>query len=248
MRSRPADEGRLFQVIRRAANRIASSPPYGTILILTLTSCVTISQFVFPEVLEALRRDPVALRQGEWWRAVTPLLVHSEGLAQFLFNVAGIAIVGTYCETRLGLWPVLAFYLAGSAAGEVAGYLWQPFGAGASVALFGLIGGIAVGTLRGQGAMPPLTGQVATGAVAAVLGNALGGPVVGAVLAMLACLPLGVLLHNRTAPVMVAWGTTLSILIAAAVLSALSNVHGPPLLVGALTGLAVASRKRGARP
>lgn len=88
-------------------------------LIIALTSCTTVSQLIFPEVLELLRRNPLALRHSEWWRAVTPLLVHSGGLVQFLANIAGIAVVGTFLETKIGAWRMLFIYLAGGVAGEV---------------------------------------------------------------------------------------------------------------------------------
>ncbi|NRT70176.1 hypothetical protein [Clostridium beijerinckii] len=50
-----------------------------TIAIALITSIVTISQFVNPQVLSILRRNPESLLSGQWWRIITPLLVHSDG-------------------------------------------------------------------------------------------------------------------------------------------------------------------------
>ena len=50
-----------------------------TMVIVLITSIVTIFQFFQPEVLNILRRDPERLASGEWWRIITPLLVHSDG-------------------------------------------------------------------------------------------------------------------------------------------------------------------------
>ncbi|HEX7515684.1 MAG TPA: hypothetical protein VF345_00200 [Chthoniobacterales bacterium] len=47
--------------------------PVITLVIIGSTALVTGLQFVFPEVLTALRRNREALLTGEWWRMVTPL-------------------------------------------------------------------------------------------------------------------------------------------------------------------------------
>ncbi len=116
--------------------------PFATTTILLVTGIFTAFQFPFPGVLETLRRDPQALASGQWWRMVTPLLVHSDGWPQIVFNFAAIAVFGVLAERVFGHWRWLLLYLVGGIAGEIAGYAWQPFGAGASVGLFGLVGGL----------------------------------------------------------------------------------------------------------
>src|SRR5690625_4109750 len=63
-----------------------------TMAIVVVTSIVTFFQFAHPEVLSMLRRDPEGLASGEWWRMITPLLVHADGWGQYIFNIACIAI------------------------------------------------------------------------------------------------------------------------------------------------------------
>ncbi len=116
--------------------------PITTITVLVITAIFTGLQFPFPAVLETLRRNPHALAAGEWWRMVTPLLVHSDGWAQIIFNFIAIIIFGVLAERVFGHWWWLLLYLGGGIIGEVAGYIWDPFGAGASVGLFGLLGGL----------------------------------------------------------------------------------------------------------
>ena len=118
--------------------------PITTIIVLVVTAIFTGLQFPFPTVLEALRRNPHALAAGEWWRLVTPLLVHSDGWAQIVFNFVAIIIFGVLAERVFGHWWWLALYLGGGIVGEIAGYFWDPFGAGASVGLFGLLGGLLI--------------------------------------------------------------------------------------------------------
>ncbi|MDY0410150.1 rhomboid family intramembrane serine protease [Virgibacillus soli] len=116
-----------------------------TMFIVAMTSIVTILQFIYPEILNIFRRDPVGLAAGEWWRVITPLLVHADGWWQYVFNIASIIIVGSEVERLYGGVKLLILYLAGGLIGEIVGYAsWDPYGAGASVGLCGLIGGLFV--------------------------------------------------------------------------------------------------------
>ncbi|MDO0926681.1 rhomboid family intramembrane serine protease [Streptomyces sp. TG1A-8] len=115
--------------------------PPATASVLLVTGAVTAAQFPFPEVLEALRRDPDALASGEWWRVLSPLLVQSPGW-QALVTVPAVAALGAPVERIFGTRGMLALYLAPAAVGELVGYLWQPHGAGNSIAVLGLAGGL----------------------------------------------------------------------------------------------------------
>jgi rhomboid protease GluP len=116
--------------------------PVATLSVLAATACFTTAQFIWPEVLETLRRDGPAFRSGQWWRLITPILVHDEGWQQIAFNFTAIAVVGCLVERIYGPWRWLLFYLAAGLTGEIAGYAWQPRGAGASVAGAGLLGAL----------------------------------------------------------------------------------------------------------
>jgi membrane associated rhomboid family serine protease len=108
-----------------------------------MTAVATAAQFVQPAVLLALERTPEALHQHQYWRLLTPLLVHSDGWKQITFNFPAIAFTGYFVERIYGprLWVVL--YFVPGFVGEIAGYAWQPWGAGASVAGAGLLGALA---------------------------------------------------------------------------------------------------------
>jgi rhomboid protease GluP len=132
--------------------------PAATVSLLAITALVTTSQFIFPAVLSALRRDPEALRAGQWWRLITPLFVHAEGWAQIVFNFTAIAIIGTIVERTYGSRLWLIFYFAGGLTGEIAGYAWNPRGAGASVAGAGLLGALAIWLLSRKTPFQPRIG------------------------------------------------------------------------------------------
>jgi membrane associated rhomboid family serine protease len=130
--------------------------PIATIAILIVTGILTGLQFVFPPILPALERTPTALAQHEWWRLVTPLLVHSDGWKQIAFNFPAILVVGVWVERIFGSGWLLLMYGVCGFVGEICGYAWQASGAGASIAGAGLLGALAFWliaenrTLRGK--------------------------------------------------------------------------------------------------
>ncbi len=98
--------------------------------------------FVSPAIVSALQRNPAALAAGEWWRLITPLFVHPDGWSQIIVDFAGIAIVGPIVERRFGSARWLALYFVAGLSAEIISYAWEPSGAGSSIALCGLIGGL----------------------------------------------------------------------------------------------------------
>lgn len=220
---------------KQSATKIAwaGSPPIATIGVLAITAVFTGLQFINPAVLSALRRDPAALAAGEWWRMFTPLLVHANGWVQIVVNFAGIAIVGPAVERMFGHWRWLALYLGAGLVAEAISYAWEPFGAGASIALVGLIGGLATWLLWRKGAAKPIVLIYAVCLVADLLGLALAGYVAGALAAALVGNLLGWLLRREIGQTVIINFVAAVIFGGALELIALRDNHGPPILVGA---------------
>jgi rhomboid protease GluP len=87
---------------------------------------------------------PGALAAGEWWRLVTWNFLHI-GVVHLLFNSIALYQIGPQVEEVFGSAKFIFIYLAtGIAAGLVSLALKPSFTAGASGALFGLIGLMAV--------------------------------------------------------------------------------------------------------
>ncbi|MFW2488712.1 rhomboid family intramembrane serine protease [Clostridium chromiireducens] len=148
-----------------------------TVCIICITTVFTLLQFIYPQMLSSLRRNPTALYSGQWWRLFTPLLVHSDKNAwvQFIINMLGIAVLGTAVERLVGRYKFLLLYLAGGLAGEIAGYCgWDPFGAGASVGLCGLLGGLFILFIKGKSKMTPIIPVISLYFIVGLLGNASG--------------------------------------------------------------------------
>ena len=207
--------------------------PLTTIAVLLITATVTGLQLIFPGELSALRRNPEALEAGEWWRIISPLLVHSDGWLQIAVNLLGIAVVGVTVERLFGGVRFLMLYLGAGLAGEIAGYRWDPHGAGASVALLGLVGGLVALSLferRPQGRL--VSWIYALYLIAALTGAAIAGMWFGAVLTVLA-VGTFMLLSKRNDPAQPAtWLVGICGIAGAGVLTVLRDIHGPALLVG----------------
>ena len=132
--------GTAIQLYRTSAGK-RRSPPIITVLIIGSTALITGLQFVFPEVLTALRRDREALLAGEWWRMVTPLFVHAYGWWHGCVNLVAAVIFCPLAERLFGK-RLLALYFIPGVLGQIFGYLWSPYSAGASLGLAGVTGGL----------------------------------------------------------------------------------------------------------
>lgn len=99
--------------------------------------------FWFPSqelLLQFGAKDPVSLARGEYWRIVTPIFVHI-GFIHFIMNNLGLYYIGYQLERLLGRrWYLLLYLLAGIMGNIASSFFSLALSAGASGALFGLLG------------------------------------------------------------------------------------------------------------
>jgi len=77
---------------------------------------------------------------GEYWRLFTANFLHI-GLMHIAFNLYALYIVGTEVEMFYGPWRFLVIYLLSGLSGAIASYAFTyGLSAGASTAVFGLVG------------------------------------------------------------------------------------------------------------
>ena len=109
------------------------------------------------DLLRLLWLDKRGLADGEWWRLLSPVLVHAS-LLHLAFNMYFLYLVGPLVEQLYGSARFLLLYLLTAATASLASYLIGGPGpsVGASGALFGLCGVLLVGRLLHR---PVLQGQ-----------------------------------------------------------------------------------------
>jgi membrane associated rhomboid family serine protease len=120
--------------------------PVVTAVVFVVTATTSVLGLMVPGMLEVWQRAPQGLH-GDWWRTFTALLVQDGGVAGTISNLAFLLVLGAMAEQVLGPGRWLVCYLGAGLVGELAGYVWQPRGAGNSVAICGLAGALTVALL-----------------------------------------------------------------------------------------------------
>ncbi len=94
-----------------------------------------------PQVLIKLGANYAPLvTMGDYWRLFTANFLHI-GLLHLFFNLYALYIVGTEVEMFYGPWRFLVIYLLTGVSGAIASYTFTyGLSAGASTAIFGLVG------------------------------------------------------------------------------------------------------------
>jgi membrane associated rhomboid family serine protease len=200
--------------------------PPVTAAVFAVTAVTSVLGLVSPQVLAALQRTPEGLH-GDWWRSLTSLLVQDGGVLGTASNLLFLLLLGVLAERLAGPGWWLVAYLGAGLAGELAGYAWQPRGAGSSVANCGLAGLLVVALAAGT--RPPRPAPMAVLWWCGALASTRWGP--GPLLAAVAGAAAVQLAPPGRAP---AAGRLVAVAAAAtaAALLAAADVHGAALAAG----------------
>ncbi|GGA38228.1 rhomboid family intramembrane serine protease [Kroppenstedtia guangzhouensis] len=100
------------------------------------------------------------LAQGEWWRLATPVFLHI-GITHFLFNSFSLYLLGPQLEWLFGRLRFIILYLLTGIMGNLATVYLGEVGisAGASGAIYGLLGVYVYLFWFRRGSMDPETGK-----------------------------------------------------------------------------------------
>ena len=175
--------------------------------------------------------DARAILHGEWWRAVTALTLHADGmhlLGNALFVALFIGVLGGAVGTGVGLWITL---VAGAGGNLLNAWFRAPLhqAVGASTAVFGAVGALsgvaAQARWRGARSTPPWVALGAGVALLAMLGSNVASDVGAHALGFVVGVPLGfgAAMLPRLGR---AWQLTLSVLALMAVATAWRAVLG----------------------
>ncbi|MGW1681765.1 rhomboid family intramembrane serine protease [Saccharopolyspora sp. NPDC002376] len=133
---------------------------------------------------------PILVAGGQWFRLVTSGFLHI-GLLHLAMNMIALWVIGRDLELLLGRWRFAAVYVLSLLGGGAAVFLFgdemAPV-AGASGAVYGLMGGIAIAALRLKVSLRPVLVVIALniGASVVIPGISLLGHLGGLVLGVLA--------------------------------------------------------------
>ncbi len=109
-----------------------------------------------PEIMIGLGTDYTPLTLGgQWWRLLTSVFLHF-GLLHLAFNMWALYVNGRLAERIFGSVRFLVIYLVAGLAGSLASLLWHPVvnGAGASGAIFGVLGALLAFFVKKEGGVP----------------------------------------------------------------------------------------------
>ncbi len=98
----------------------------------------------------------ISLLQGEWWRILSNAFVHIGGLHLFM-NMIALFSIGSLTESIWGHWRFLVIYFASAIGASCLAMAIEPFAtaAGASGAIWGLIGSLLVWLIGNREHLPP---------------------------------------------------------------------------------------------
>lgn len=116
--------------------------PWLTLAIAALVAVGLAAQEIWPALLPLFQRDAAAVGQGQVYRLFTALWFQDGWLKGGLFNLAILILIGGWAEQ---VWPRriwLLLYFGIGIAVECLGLVWQPIGAGNSIAFYGLAGSL----------------------------------------------------------------------------------------------------------
>ena len=131
--------GLFAGVTARPRWREALRRPWLAIVAVIAIGIPSLGQFAWPQLGEALARDPEAtLQRGEWWRVATALLAQDGGPAAAIFNLVVVALVMLIGGAVWGWWRAILLFVGCSIVLNLAALGWGP-GGGTSFASDGLL-------------------------------------------------------------------------------------------------------------
>lgn len=247
------DARRALEEIRAFQLFLAQQTPriYVTKIILLINAVIfagmalTGASIFMPSIDDAIRWGacfgPLTLDK-EFWRLFTSMFVHF-GIIHFGFNMWFLWIFGSMAERLLGNVDFILLYVVSGLCGSVVGVWWHPeaVGAGASGALFGIVGGVITYLFFGKIAVPDVLKKrelrnllllvafnLILGFTIKVISNAahIGGLVMGGILGMLfrRSAPAAYAFSKRTRYVTVC---LIIVVLAAATFAARTRLGGP---------------------
>lgn len=120
------------------------------IYVITMVQARSVTDVQASSLFRAWAEAPVSVAGGDWWQLITSGFLHITPI-HIVFNMVALWVIGKDLERILGRARFTAVYLVSLFGGGVSVLLFADPGtgvAGASGAVFGLMGGVLVAVLR----------------------------------------------------------------------------------------------------
>jgi membrane associated rhomboid family serine protease len=115
-----------------------------TAVVVAVTLACGIAQLAHRPLYDYVVRDAARIDDGQWYRLLTGMFFQDGWALGLVSNLIGLAVFGTLAERVFGRWRWLVLYFGCGWFGQLASYLWlNPVGAGNSMCVAGLVGGLA---------------------------------------------------------------------------------------------------------
>ena len=241
---------RLFTFVTPALPKrpgnLSARRPALTAVVCGVTLAVSIAALASPALMRLFVRNP-QLPTGQWWRAVTPVLVQPDGWGQLVFNLLGIAVIGAALQRRLGWAGWSLIYLAGGS-GTIALYIaWHPgdTGGGSSAAVAALIGALAVLLAAGAdlGRLEWFAQLYSVFFAVYLIALQLGG-VLPSVIAGNASIIVMVVAHRAVSSTTLTRASLAVVFVGGVAMTAARDDHGVGILIGVTVACLVLARRR----
>ncbi|MGW7680550.1 rhomboid family intramembrane serine protease [Kribbella sp. NPDC054772] len=128
-----------------AALAVGPRRPVLTSVVFLVTLACGIAQLAHRPLYEFVVRDPDRIDAGQWYRLVTAMFFQDGWGPGLVSNLVLLAVFGKLAERTFGRWRWLLLYFGCGWFGQFMSYVWfHSTGAGNSMCVAGLIGGLAV--------------------------------------------------------------------------------------------------------
>lgn len=118
--------------------------PFLTAAVFAVTLACGIAQLAYRPLYEHVVRDASRIDDGQWYRLLTGMFFQDGWASGLISNLLLLAVFGAVAERVLGRWRWLVLYFGCGWIGQFVSYVWlNPVGAGNSMCVAGLIGGLA---------------------------------------------------------------------------------------------------------
>ncbi|MEV5961970.1 rhomboid family intramembrane serine protease [Kribbella sp. NPDC051952] len=118
--------------------------PLLTAAVFLVTLACGVAQLVHRPLYDYVVRDAARIDHGQWYRLITGMFFQDGWASGLVSNLILLAVFGAIAERVFGRWRWAVLYFGCGWFGQLMSYLWlHPVGAGNSMCVAGLIGGLA---------------------------------------------------------------------------------------------------------